>query len=162
MALHAVRLVLDTNVVLDWLLFADAGCAALSRTIDQREVSLLTSEACLRELHSVLERPALCATPSVAGKLLQRYGEQAQLLVPASRNDKLPLCSDPDDQKFLELAADGGASALISRDKALLRLTRRLARSGAAFTVIHPALFQDWFNRLPSGDSAHQPATQSD
>jgi predicted nucleic acid-binding protein len=35
------------------------------------------------------------------------------------------LCSDPDDQVFLDLAVTRGASFLLSRDRALLKLARR-------------------------------------
>lgn len=40
----------------------------------------------------------------------------------------LPRCSDPDDQKFLELAVAQRADALLSKDKAVLKLRRRALR----------------------------------
>lgn len=40
-----------------------------------------------------------------------------------------PRCSDPDDQKFIDLAVHQQAT-LLSRDKAILRLKRRLAGVG--------------------------------
>ena len=36
-----------------------------------------------------------------------------------------PRCTDPDDQKFLDLALHAHAKWLVSRDKALLRLARK-------------------------------------
>lgn len=42
----------------------------------------------------------------------------------------LPRCRDVDDQKFLETARDSGASLLITKDKALLRLAARCRRAG--------------------------------
>jgi putative PIN family toxin of toxin-antitoxin system len=54
---------------------------------------------------------------------------------------RLPRCRDPDDQKFLEAALAGGADALISKDKALLDLTRRKkAQVGRTvpFRILHP------------------------
>ncbi|HXA47723.1 MAG TPA: PIN domain-containing protein, partial [Burkholderiaceae bacterium] len=50
---------------------------------------------------------------------------------------KLPICSDPDDQKFLELARDSGATVLITKDKALLKLARKTARVGL-FAIMLP------------------------
>ena len=41
----------------------------------------------------------------------------------------LPRCKDADDQKFLELARNVGAVALLSRDAELLRLSRRCERA---------------------------------
>ncbi|HWA39425.1 MAG TPA: PIN domain-containing protein, partial [Burkholderiales bacterium] len=45
----------------------------------------------------------------------------------------LPRCADPDDQKFLELAAAAAADALVTKDAALLRLRARLP-----FRVVTP------------------------
>jgi len=60
----------------------------------------------------------------------------------AARADiPLPLCKDPDDQKFLEIARDAHAECLITKDKALLKLARRTARAGL-FTIIPPDKWQ--------------------
>ena len=50
---------------------------------------------------------------------------------------RLPVCTDKDDQKFLELARDTGASVLITKDKALLKLNRRTVRDGL-FKIMLP------------------------
>ncbi len=47
----------------------------------------------------------------------------------------LPRCKDPDDQKFLELAARSGADLLVSKDKALLKLR---GRTRLAFRIMKP------------------------
>ena len=44
-------------------------------------------------------------------------------------------CSDPDDQKFLDLAHAQGAGWLLSRDRAVLKLARRAARFSLTITV---------------------------
>jgi predicted nucleic acid-binding protein len=48
----------------------------------------------------------------------------------ATPSPALPRCSDPDDQKFLALAQDAAADWLLTRDKAILRLKRRLNAVG--------------------------------
>jgi predicted nucleic acid-binding protein len=48
----------------------------------------------------------------------------------------LPVCKDRADQKFLEIARDAGASVLITKDKALLKLAA-LERAGM-FKVLVP------------------------
>jgi predicted nucleic acid-binding protein len=50
----------------------------------------------------------------------------------------LPLCRDPDDQKFLELAASAKADCLVTRDRELLRLSRRCA---PWFRILPPEAF---------------------
>jgi uncharacterized protein len=49
----------------------------------------------------------------------------------------LPRCKDKDDQKFLELARDGGAHWLVTADKLLLRL-RRGRRLENLFGILTP------------------------
>jgi hypothetical protein len=48
--------------------------------------------------------------------------------------EKLPHCSDPDDQKFLELASASNADVLVSKDQALLELANR----GLPFRIADP------------------------
>ena len=50
---------------------------------------------------------------------------------------KLPVCKDPDDQKFLELAYASQADTLITKDKALLKLARKTIRS-QLFRIFSP------------------------
>jgi predicted nucleic acid-binding protein len=50
----------------------------------------------------------------------------------------LPQCRDPDDQKFLTLAARARADCLVTRDRELLRLRRR---SAAWFQILPPGAF---------------------
>jgi hypothetical protein len=50
----------------------------------------------------------------------------------------VPRCADPDDQKFLALAANAGARWLLSRDRALLALAGRLRRAGG-FAILAPS-----------------------
>ena len=52
--------------------------------------------------------------------------------------DPLPVCGDPDDQKFLELARACGADFLITKDRELLVLARRKIRR-APFGIVTPA-----------------------
>jgi predicted nucleic acid-binding protein len=41
-----------------------------------------------------------------------------------------PRCTDPDDQKFIDLAASRTGSLLLSRDRAVLKLARKLSTLG--------------------------------
>jgi len=47
-------------------------------------------------------------------------------------------CTDPDDQKFIDLAATSGAQWLISRDRAVLKLRKR-AFALAQLRIVSPA-----------------------
>jgi predicted nucleic acid-binding protein len=54
----------------------------------------------------------------------------------------LPVCRDPEDQKFLELANDCAAHFLVTRDRALLVLGRRKVQP-LSFRIVTPEEFGD-------------------
>jgi predicted nucleic acid-binding protein len=54
---------------------------------------------------------------------------------------QLPVCRDPDDQKFLEAALAAGARFLVTKDRALLELARRRSRP-VPFRILKPAEFR--------------------
>jgi predicted nucleic acid-binding protein len=55
----------------------------------------------------------------------EAYAKLTEAIAAAVDPVVLPECKDPDDQKFLEVARDGGAQWLVTSDKALLKLARR-------------------------------------
>lgn len=143
LAQGAPRIVLDTNVCLDLLLFADPRCDVLRSALRASAVHAVSNVACREEWLRVLRYPQL------------GLGEQRRIALGASFDaltlrlpcgartqalNALPRCADPDDQKFLELAALSGAQWLLSRDRALLALGRRTAAAGL-FAIVAP---QDW------------------
>ncbi len=128
------RLVLDTNTVLALWLFRDPGLNTLRAAIERGECLLHGRDDALEELRCVLAYPRFAVS---AGDQQALHDAYRQLLAPAPQAAAaafaaaapLPACRDPDDQKFLEIARDSGASHLLTRDKALLRLARhRLVR----------------------------------
>ncbi len=130
-------LVLDTNVVLDWLLFGDPSVAPLAVAINQRQVRWIATVAMRDELAEVLWRGLAAQRDADAAALLAAWDARAEMLAePARLPASVPLCcSDPDDQKFLNLAHAAGAAWLLSRDRAVLRLARRAARFGIDISV---------------------------
>ena len=121
------RVVLDTNVWLDLLLFGDPRCARLQSALAGGAVQVLTSEACRAEWQRVLSYPALRLDQDQAMRLAAAYDALASVEA-APANHRLPRCKDPDDQKFLELACAARADALLTRDRALLALAGRAHR----------------------------------
>ena len=119
------RLVLDTNVVLDWLVFRDPGCDALADALRGDRVAWVATAAMRDELAHVLARGSLDAWRPDASALWSSWDRWARMVgqepAPAPR---APRCTDPDDQKFIDLALQIGAHALLSRDRAVLRCAR--------------------------------------
>ena len=134
-----MKLVLDTNIVLDLWVFRDPRAVELEAALAGREVAWLATPAMREELAMVLsyaqigarmERMALSAR-----RVLDAFDCHA-LLVAAP-----PVCSfkcrDPDDQKFVDLAVAEDA-ALLSKDRALLALRRKLPVA-AVLSALRPA-----------------------
>ena len=137
-----LRLVLDTNVCLDLFVFGDPQYASLLAAVQAGEVELVTREDCRDEWLAVLAYPQLKldeARRMQAIEVFDTYVRKLSLTDPG--NVTLPRCRDRDDQKFLELAHQAGAAALLTRDDELLRLARRVKRDGL-FSILPPASWQ--------------------
>lgn len=138
----ARRLVLDTNVLLDLFVFNDPRVAALARAMKHGKVSVFTEPGCLEEFRQVLRYPVFSLADGDQARMVCAYLEVAvQSPPPVAPSDAFRLrCSDPDDQKFLELAWRTGAT-LLTRDKALLVLRRRFTACGGATICTPESLF---------------------
>jgi putative PIN family toxin of toxin-antitoxin system len=136
------RLVVDTNVLLDCWAFDDPAARPLWQAIADGSVTCLRSAATDGELLEVMQRPAFHA------RLAERGCDPAQCLArwqgiaePVERVFAAPwACTDPHDQKFLDLARTGRADLLVTKDKALLKLARRARRDGLAIESVAAAL----------------------
>ena len=122
----APELVLDTNVVLDWLVFDDPAMRAMGAEIVAGQRRWIASQPMLDELADVLTRAPFAALVD-AGRL-DVHGHVARLCqvvpAPATGASDVPLCRDLDDQKFIDLALAHRAPLLLTRDKALLALAK--------------------------------------
>ena len=120
-----MRLVLDTNIVMDMLHFANPHTAPLLAALEAGRCRCFTDEACLAELERVCTYPAFGLDAAAQAALFDRYCRLASRCdACGEENYPLPRCRDTDDQKFLILAARCQADLLISRDKLVLRLAR--------------------------------------
>lgn len=131
--------VFDTNVCLDLFVFHDPASAMLLKAIHESAIVALTREDCREEWHRVLDYPKLALSDAEKAQSKREFDQFIHLVNPAKRDYRLlPLCSDTDDQKFMELAYDSRSKYLFTKDKALLRLSRRSKKNGH-FNIITPA-----------------------
>lgn len=132
----APRLVLDTNVWLDLLVFRDRAVTPLLDALERGAVEAVIAPRMRDELRRVLAYPALALGDDTRSRALEAL---ASLAVPVAEPSAraAPRCRDPDDQMFVDLALDARAHALLSRDDALLRMAARLRREG--IEVMTPA-----------------------
>jgi putative PIN family toxin of toxin-antitoxin system len=142
-----MRLVLDTNIWLDWLVFDDPQVAPLRAAHAAGQVKIHIDAPCEDELRRVLAyrlRKTILDTKAQAAALAA-CRQAAIALVPAVPDSAapvpaLPLCRDADDQKFLELARAVRADYLLTKDRALLELARR-KYAWIGFRILTPQAF---------------------
>jgi uncharacterized protein len=134
-----LHVVLDTNVWLDWLLFDDPDAARVRAALALIPHRLLATEETASELFDVLARPALIRPGKDLAQMRNQFTSLATLVEVAPSAVRAALqCSDRDDQKFINLALAHPASVLLSKDKAVLKLGRRL-RDQPSVQIKHPA-----------------------
>lgn len=141
-ASSAPSAVLDTNVVLDWLVFRNTGCQPLAQAIEAGRLQWLTTEPMRDELAHVLGRGVVRHWQPDEDLLWSTWHRLSSApLTPTPQGPMARLrCTDPDDQKFID-AAIVSAQWLISRDRAVLKLARRAAALG--LRIVTPERWAD-------------------
>jgi putative PIN family toxin of toxin-antitoxin system len=131
-----MRLVLDTNVVLDWLLFRDSTLRNLSEAVCQRRVSLVANTRTLDELQRVLQYEKFGLPVERQQLIFKQYTEIAHPFMDGANHSDIPQgfprCRDQDDDHFVLLAYRARADALVSKDRQVLKLRKRAARFGVS------------------------------
>jgi putative PIN family toxin of toxin-antitoxin system len=130
-------IVIDTNVCLDLFVFRDPRWAHLVAALESGETVAVTRSDCRDEYLAVLNYPHLPLDDSSRLEAIARFDALLKVVAPDAKHVRLPVCTDRDDQKFLEIARDAEAEVLITKDKALLKLARRTARDGL-FKIMVP------------------------
>lgn len=125
-----LRLVLDTHVWLDLLVFDDPAVAPLRAALERGDAIALVEPRMRAELERVLGYPALAVRVPAREDVLATFAALSHAVDEPAATRPTPRCRDPDDQMFVDLALATGADALLSRDDALLRLAPRLRRAG--------------------------------
>ncbi|MET3495166.1 PIN domain-containing protein [Variovorax boronicumulans] len=124
--------VIDTNIALDLLVFEDPAWVPLRAMLAAGELRWLATDAMRVELARVL------GYPLIARRMVQRQLTVCEVLadfdarvrmVPGTPPRAPCVCSDPDDQVFIDLAVQHRA-LLLSKDNAVLAMRKRLALQG--------------------------------
>ncbi|MGC2161440.1 MAG: putative toxin-antitoxin system toxin component, PIN family [Silvibacterium sp.] len=113
-------IVLDTNILVSWLLAGDSVSGQAAAKVVREKKHLASLEA-LSELADVLSRAKFdrYATVEQRNQFLRLVGRSAQMVSIVRR---VHACRDPKDDKFLELAINGQAQLILTGDQDLLAL----------------------------------------
>jgi predicted nucleic acid-binding protein len=132
-------LVLDTNVVLDWLVFGDASANRIGQAIANGQLIWLATPQMLLEWRTVVSQPL-----GVRWDAARQRALTVDVTAWCRLRDDVVLgadlrlaCRDPDDQIFIDLALRSRPCVLLTRDRALLALRRRARARGV--TIATPA-----------------------
>ena len=129
-------IVLDTNIVLDLLVFQDPATQALRDALASGALAWIATQPMRDELERVLDYPQIVKSLRHHGMakaaVLVHFDQHATVVGVAA---KAPVtCKDPDDQKFIDLAVAHQAQ-LLSKDHAVLSMAKRLAALGVVARV---------------------------
>jgi uncharacterized protein len=150
-------IVIDTQSLFDWLVFRNPLCKRWAAALEGEEwqwtfTSLMKSEFDFVAAKGFGERWPVDAESVAAA--WSRHAREVPVPPPMGLAARL-RCTDPDDQKFIDLAILAGAHTLVTRDKALLRLARKaLERHGVR--VCKPDAWHpegSGISRVPAGNA---------
>ena len=126
-------IILDTNIVLDLFIFDDARSRPVRLALEAGTLDWIATPHMREDLSRVLAYthivPRLAFYKLAAQDVLAAFDGHVRLIGDAA---KAPVtCKDADDQCFIDLAVAHGA-LLLSKDKAVTSMGKRLAALGAA------------------------------
>ena len=124
------RFILDTNIWLDWFVFAqapDSAIAQLKQYISQcrNNCQVLMTPDMWDEWADVLGRVQFSIEPERQEAILRQTQEIVQLVDAPPIPRQRIRCIDADDQMFIDAALAFSVSCLISKDRHLLKLSSR-------------------------------------
>ena len=128
------RLVLDTNVILDLLVFQDPAAEVVWMALDAKLVDAVRTEESMLELIDVIQRPRFKLNEEQQQAILKRWESSTRLLENTTIEPAPFTCRDQDDQVFLDMAYSLRPALLLSKDLRVLELQAIAKRHGVEIT----------------------------
>lgn len=144
--------VLDTNIVLDVFLFADAAAQPVRAGLDDGSLDWIATAPMRVELERVLAYPQIAPRLAfyglAAADVLAAFDRHARIVEVAPKVVG-STCKDPDDQGFIDLAVAHRAQ-LLSKDRAVLCMRKRLVPHGVVVGTVLGSAVVDPAALLPA------------
>jgi putative PIN family toxin of toxin-antitoxin system len=140
---NTVRAVLDTNIVVSALLFAHGKLAPIRLAWQADAFAPLASAATTEELIRVLSYSKFKLAAEDRDELLGDYLPYCTTVRMPAKAPKVPLCRDPWDLPFLQLAAYAKADYLVSGDRDLLNI-----RAKTPYSIVTAEAFMSHLAKL--------------
>ena len=120
-----LKLVIDTNLWLDLLVFGDPSTARLA-ALPADEIRIFATGTMRAELADVITRPQFRLDTRRREQVLAAFDTRVETV--ATALDSGLACTDRDDLKFLDLGVAQRADWLLSRDRAVLAARKAASR----------------------------------
>lgn len=130
-------LILDTNILLDILVFDDQRAHPLRAALSNQELDALVTEKTLDEFIDVIGRPQFGLDKEKQIEILLQWKSWSRLVKQTDLQVAPWKCKDRDDQVFINLAFSFKPSTLISKDKLVLKLAKRAIKEDVLITSDH-------------------------
>ena len=141
----APTVVIDTQIVMEWLVFKDTKAAPLVQALETGSIRWIGSPAMLGELRHVLGRGIAAKFAPDLPMIERAFAQYCRTIeMPALPAVRL-VCRDPNDQMFIDLAVAEKVLWLISRDRDVLALAKRARAVG--LVIVTP---EAWAKQQPT------------
>ena len=134
-----IRVVVDTNVVVSATLVRHGNPAAVLDLVFAGAIVPCVSKAVLAEYEEVLSRPRIRVD---AGRSKAILGTIARVAIVVEPQVSLEVCTDPDDDVFMECAVEAQADSLITSN------TRDFPSQYEGIVVVTPKAFVELWQKL--------------
>ena len=143
-----LRWIVDTNVVIDWLMFNDPYMNPMRERVADGRLIVLTHRPALDELKRVLAYRQLKLSVDRQHEIFDQYRQLTTVVtLPNGASLKnlmmpggFPRCRDRDDEHFIALAYHQKIDALVSRDNAVFGLKVRAKAFGLTILNVQQAI----------------------
>lgn len=132
-------IVLDTNILLDIFVFNDHRASELKQALLNQEIHAPASQKTIEELADVIGRPIFNLNNTQQDQILKQWHSLASLVSDDTLASAPWSCEDEDDQIFLDLAYKLKPAIIISKDNALLKLSKKAAAEEILITADYRA-----------------------
>ena len=122
---NKIKVVFDCNIIWQSFFFGGGVSAKCKQLVDDCAITLLLSPAVLEECREVMTRPEFLekfktVSESLIERFLEHIAKKSSFHRSVTAHYTFPR--DPDDEPYINLAIDGKADYLVTRDNDLLDL----------------------------------------
>jgi predicted nucleic acid-binding protein len=129
--------VLDTNILLDILVFDDERAHPLRAALDANQLDAVATDKTFAEFLDVIGREQFSLDKDQQHLIGEQWKKWARIISDEELCQAPWKCKDRDDQVFINLAYSLRPSALISKDKQVLKIAKRAIKEKITITSDH-------------------------